>query len=135
MIGRFFKGLLKPREEPDDTSFIYVLLPMPLEPDEREVRFGAPIDAELQLTALGYVSGGGQLLSAPDEDGRRTIQYCGIDVDAVDVDAARELLRFHLPMLGCPAGAEIQYHEGELGLMDRYDGDQWALAEARPREA
>ena len=133
MIGRFFKGLIKSREEPDDTSFIYVLLPAPLEPDEREARFGAPIDAELQLTSLGYVSGGGQLLSAPDEKGDRTIQYCGIDVDAVDVDATRELLRFHLPMLGCPAGTEIQYRESELDLMDRYDGDQWALARPRPR--
>lgn len=133
MIGRFFNGLFKPREEPDDTSFIYVLLPVPLEPDEREARFGDPVDAELQLARLGYVSGGGQLMSAPDEHGGRTIEYCGIDVDTVDVDAARELLRFHLPVLGCPAGTEIQYDEGERALMDLYDGDQWALAQPRPR--
>lgn len=116
--------------EPEETEFIYLLLPMQLEPDERQARFGDQLDAELRLAAVGYVSGGGQLLGAPDDEGEREVVYCGIDVDTVDVAAARALLWLHLPELGCPAGTCIQFGDQQ----DRFDGATWCLSEPRDRE-
>ena len=131
MIGKFLRGLGKKIEDPITTAFIYVLLPEPLPPFDRDARYGDPIDAELRLAGLGYVSGGGALLSAPAEDGSREIEYCGIDVEANDVDATRALLRLHLPELGCVAGTLLEY-EADAELQDEYDGANWHLARPRP---
>lgn len=108
------------------------MLPAQLEPDEREAQFAAPLDAELRLAAIGYVSGGGTLQSAPDENGDGETIYCGIDVDTVDVDAARDLLRRHLPELGCPAGTALMYDHAGAALQDGYDGERWHLARPQP---
>ena len=116
--------------EPDRTEFVYVMLPLQIEPEERQTRFGDQLDAELRLSGIGYVSGGGQLLSAPDDDGEREVIYCGIDVDTVDVEASRALLRLHLPELGCPAGTCVQFG----GRQDRFDGASWCLSEPRDME-
>jgi hypothetical protein len=106
---------------------IYIYLPEALEPEERGPRYGDWLDAELKLFGLGFVSGGGTLL-AEDEEGERAIISCGIDVDTSDVDAARALLREHLPDLGCPRGTELQYSEA---LCDHFDGRHWAMARHR----
>ena len=127
------KALLRTkRDEPEEeTELIYVYLPEPLQPLDRGSRYEDPIDAELQLQSLGYVSGGGSSLSDERPDGSRVIEFCGIDIDAVDVAAARALLRNELPTLGCPAGTQIHYRQGETPLQDEYDGSDWSLG--RPR--
>ena len=116
--------------EPDRTEFVYVMLPLQIEPDERQARFGDQLDAELRLAGIGYVSGGGQLLSAPDDAGEREVLFCGIDIDTIDIESTRELLRLHLPELGCPAGTCIQFGDWQ----DRFDGATWGLSEPRDRE-
>lgn len=127
------KSLLKiERTEPDHTELIYVYLPQSLEPLERGARYEDAIDAELRLHKLGYVSGGGSSLGEENPDGTRDVEFCGVDVDTVDVDAARTLLRDQLPTLGCPAGTQLHYRRDETPLQDEYDGAEWALD--RPRE-
>ncbi|MFI4973467.1 MAG: hypothetical protein ACHP84_02885 [Caulobacterales bacterium] len=128
------KTLLRiPKDVSEATELIYVKLPEPLEPFERGDRYGGPLDAELRLAGVGYVSGGGALLSAPNADGSRTIEYCGVDVDALDVPRALELLRRELPELGCLSGTELQYQLGAARLIDRFTGTGWATA--LPEEA
>lgn len=117
----------KPRATPTETELIYIRLPEPLEPLDRSARYGDPLDAELQLAGLGYVSGGGSLLSDEDEQGERHIIFSGIDVDTTAVDAARRLLRQHLPALGCKAGSELQYRRNGTPRLDRYDGTGWQI--------
>ena len=80
-----FTRLLDAADQPEpsgDTHFIYIQLAELLEPDEREARYAEPLDAELQLAGCGYVSGGGALFEAPNENGERAMIYCGVDVDA-----------------------------------------------------
>ena len=115
-------------DEECPTSFIYILLPELVESLERSDRYEDALDAELNLAGLGYVSGGGSLLSEEKPDGTRDIVYCGIDVDAYDVTAARTLLRQHLPELGCVAGTQLHYSDEIDGLLlDEYDGQNWRL--------
>ena len=114
------------------TSFIYVVLPESLQPLDRESRYGDPLDAELALADVGFVSGGGSSLSDERADGSREIEYCGIDIDAFDVDAARELLRAHLPALGCVTGTQLQYCDAaDVPLQDDFDGTGWQLGQPR----
>ena len=124
------KDLLQgaPPAMPDQGEFIYVYLPQDIEPDERYERYQEPLDAELRLYGAGWVSGGGSLLSEELEDGSRECVHVGVDVDAVDVERAREILRAQLPSLGAPSGTRLLYRDGEMALEDWFDGEAWTLA-------
>ena len=115
------------KPEPLDTELIFVVIPDQIAPLERSDKYEAPLDAELKLAGLGVVSGGGTLMSAPDQNGNCSIEWCGVDVDTTDVKCGRELLRTHLPQLGCPAGTELEYNVDGLPYIDRYDGQNWLL--------
>lgn len=125
MIGR------QEREAASDTELIYIRLPVALDPLDRQARFADALEAELRVAELGWISGGGSLLGQEQPDGSRPIEYCGIDVDTVNVTAARELLRQHLPELGAPAGTQLYYREDDRPLQDEYDGRTWSLAQPR----
>ncbi len=128
MIERFLQDIDAMLEDPDDVSYMTVVVPGDLDPFDRHYRFSIHIDAELRLAGLGCSVGGGTLFSEEDEDGESAILFCVCDVDATDVDGARALLRLHLPELGCPEGTLIQYGEDHE---DRYDGESWVLAQPR----
>ena len=108
-------------------GFIYVKLPLSIMPIERGERFEDPIDAELKRCNLGSVSGGGSLMSEPDADGNRSIVYCGVDVEAVDLDMARALLRDLLPGLGAPDQTALQYEVGDSDFEDLCIDGVWTL--------
>jgi len=130
MIDRFLQGLAGKMDDPDNCSFMTVAIPGDIDPFERHYRFSIHIDAELRLAGLGCSVGGGTLFWDDDEDGaqeRPEIAYCILDVDAVDIDQVRSLLRLHMPELGAPAGTLVQFGERE----DRFDGAAWHLNEAR----
>jgi hypothetical protein len=118
-----------PRFEPDFglINFIYLYLPEQIEAGERHQRYEAPLDAELQLAKIGRVSGGGTMLNEEEADDSRDILWCGVDVDVVDVPAARTLLRDHLPSLGCKAGTRIEFGEAGDAYCDTFDGTRWNL--------
>ena len=125
------KDLLKspPPAMPDLGEFIYVYLPQDIEPDERYARYQEPLDDELRLHGAGWVSGGGTLMGDELEDGTQERLHVGVDVDAVDVPRAREILRTLLPSLGAPVGTRVLFHDDDdRPLEDRYDGAGWALA-------
>lgn len=127
MIERFLSGLIEKMEDPDDCTYMTVAIPGDLDPFERHYRFSVHLDAELRLANLGCSVGGGTLYRLPGDDDDEgedlEIICCIIDVDATDVDGARELLRLHLPELGAPEGTLVQYGQRE----DRYDGWVWYL--------
>jgi hypothetical protein len=113
-----------------ETSLVYVLIPGSVQPVDRGAQYEDALEAELQLAELGCVSGGGSLLSDEKPDGSRDIMHCGIDIDAIDVEGVRALLRTHLPELGCPTGTQIHYDgDGELSYFDAFDGNSWSLAQ------
>jgi hypothetical protein len=126
MIERFLDGLREKMKDPDDCTYMTVAVPGDIDPFERHYRFSVNIDAELRLAGLGCSVGGGTLYWDAEDDGDEPeIAYNVLDVDAIDVDGVRELLRLHMPELGAPAGTVIQFGERE----DRFDGERWHLDE------
>lgn len=128
MIERFLDDALREKMlDPDVCSFMTVLIPGDIGPMERHHRFTVYLDAELRMAGLGCSVGGGTLYfddEDEDESAAPEIAYCLMDVDAVDVDGARALIRLHMPELGAPAGTLVQWD----ALEDRFDGEDWALA-------
>jgi hypothetical protein len=134
VINKFKQMLgLSSKPPPLDTELIYIFFPEALQPLDRGDKYEDPLDAELSLSSLGYISGGGSSLSDEDDEGQRFVEACGVDVDTTDVSSALILLRHHLPVLGCLAGTELQYRIDDDPLLDRYDGTAWSIAEAREK--
>jgi hypothetical protein len=101
------------REKP---LFVYVKLPCDIGPIDRGERFEDPLQERLEQEKLGTVTGGGSQLSEPDAEGRRTIEFCGIDVDLYDAVRGLTLIRNELARLKAPPGTLLLY---EL------DGHEW----------
>ena len=121
-----------PQPPSEDLDFLFIHLPGRIEPMQRGEQFEDPLSERLSEARLGAISGGGSELRDEDEEGRRFVTAAGIDVDTTDGEAARALLREHLPKLGCPAGTEIQFEQPRgVALRDVFDGHEWSLGLAR----
>lgn len=130
MIERFLDGLREKMEDPVDCTWMSVVIPGDVDPIERHYRYSIHLDAELRLTGMGCSQGGGTLFFEPDdedEDEEPEIGFCIMDVEATDVDGAREVIRRHMPELGAPPGTLVQWGDFE----DRFDGATWLLCQPR----
>jgi hypothetical protein len=96
--------------------FVYIKIPADLGPIDRGERFEDPLQKILERESLGTITGGGSQLSAPDEHGKHSIEFCGIDVDLYDAVKGLALLRQELVRLQVPSGTMLLY---EL------DGHEW----------
>ena len=114
-----------------ESSFVYIRMPGDVQPVERHYLFEDPIEEQLKIRNLGYVSGGGTMQSEPDENGARSIILTGIDIEADDLDGVRDLLRTLLPGLGAPMETQVEYTVGETRLQDRLTAEGWIENEAR----
>jgi hypothetical protein len=115
----------------EETELIYVMIPEGLGPLDRGEQFEDPLDDELQAGELGYVNGGGSQLGEEQPDGTRPIVFCGIDVEAYDLDKTLEVLRSRLPRLKCPPGTQLHYAREDEALQDEFDGSSWTLGQPR----
>jgi len=93
----------------DEPLFVFVRIPEALEPLERADKYEEPLEESLTSSGFGVLTGGGAMLSAPDADGHREIEWCGIDIDLFDFDAGLNLLRTELTRLGAPKGTILEY--------------------------
>lgn len=67
MIDRFLHGLAEKMEDPDDCTFMTVVIPGDIDPFERHYRFSIHVDAELRIAQLGCSVGGGTLYYEPND--------------------------------------------------------------------
>jgi hypothetical protein len=94
--------------------FVFIKIPEALETTEREEKYEQSLEESLASTELGELTGGGAMLSAPDNNGHREIVYCGIDVELFDADPGLELLKTELKRLGAPRGTILEYTLDEI---------------------
>jgi hypothetical protein len=93
----------------EEPLFVLVRIPEPLEPLEREQKYEQPFEESLSSSGFGVLTGGGAMLSAPDAEGHREIEWCGIDIDLHNFDEGLELLTTELKQLGAPNGTILEY--------------------------
>ena len=105
----------------DSSLFVFIKIPESLEPVEREEKYEQALEQTLMSTGLGELTGGGAMLSAPDVEGNRKIEWCGIDVEIFDLEGV-ELIRAELKRLGAPKGTMLEYTLDGISLeKDIYD--------------
>jgi hypothetical protein len=93
----------------EESLFVFVRIPESLEPVERAEKYENPLEESLASSGVGVLTGGGEMLSAPDADGHREIEWCGIDIDLFDFDSGLELITTELKRLGAPNGTILEY--------------------------
>jgi hypothetical protein len=121
--GSAHRAKVEPKFDPQ--LFIYVRIPGDVQPLARGARFEDPLEELLQTAALGHISGGGSQLDDPYPDGSSRVEFCGLDIDTTDLDAARDMLMRELLNLKAPSGTELQYRKGTSMLLDRLADGAW----------
>ncbi|MDX2505766.1 MAG: hypothetical protein QNL62_14995 [Gammaproteobacteria bacterium] len=92
------------------TLFVFIQIPESIEPIEREEKYGDPIHRILTTEKAGKVSGGGSMLSAPQVDGTREIEWIGIDADLTKPEKGIEIVKQELIRLGAPVDTVLEIH-------------------------
>jgi hypothetical protein len=103
------------------------MIPGDIQPLERGARFEDPLQKLLQTAGLGTISGGGSQLDDPYPDGRARVEFCGLDIDVLDRDQVRRMLRDELSRLGVSPGTELHYTNDSGAFLDRFETHGWRL--------
>ena len=113
----------------EESLFVFVRIPESLEPLERAEKYEDPLEESLTSSGAGVLTGGGEMLAAPDADGHREIEWCGIDIDLFDFDGGLELIRTELKRLGAPKGTILEYTLNGIAYQrDIYEAGVFDLA-------
>jgi len=138
MVLRWLRSLFGKRDSAPSESeaaeasyFVYVKIPESLGPLDRGAKYEDPIEEKLQRDSLGEITGGGSQLGDDGPDGAPTIEFCGIDIDLLELERGLSLLRDTLLELAAPEGTELHYEDGGEKLQDELSSDGWVLR--RPR--
>jgi len=91
------------------TVFAFVKVPESIMPIDRGEKYEDPLDAALKQEKLGEVTGGGSQLSEPDAEGRRTVEWVGLDVELTELERGIPFLKKQLLRLGVPAGTTLEF--------------------------
>ena len=94
---------------PVEPQLVLVRIPEQLQPLDRGAKYEDPLDAVLKKEAVGDVNGGDMRLSAPDADGKKSIEWVEVDVDLSDFERGMPILKRELLRLGAPAGTILEY--------------------------
>jgi hypothetical protein len=94
---------------PDEPQLVSVRIPEQLQPLDRGAKYEDPLDAALKKEAVGEVNGGDMQLSAPDADGKKSIEWIEVDVDLSNFERGMPILKRELLRLGAPPGTILEY--------------------------
>ena len=108
-LGRDSENLTLASVNRDNPLFVYIKLPVDIDPFDRTEAFADPLHEALQGADLGAITGGGSQFSEPDSEGEESVEFCGIDALLYDVKKGLALLRRELLRLEVPAGTTLLY--------------------------
>ena len=87
------------------------------------------IDQALKAKGLGTVLGWGDSLGEGRHGRSRRVAYTRVDLDVVEIEAARAELQAVLAAMGAPAGTEIHYSREGASVADVYAPPEWRVAQ------
>ena len=91
------------------TAFVFVRIPEQIMPMDRGAKYEDPLDASLKREGLGEVTGGGTQLGKPDANGKKSIEWVGVDVELSDIEDGLTFLKAELRHLGAPSGTTLEF--------------------------
>ena len=103
------RATLKDEISRDNPLFVYVRMPIDLDPMDRHELFADPLHEALEKEGLGAVTGGGTMFVPLDDDDDEEVQFSGIDVDLYEIERGIDLLRRELIRLQAPQETAFLY--------------------------
>ena len=100
----------------DGRTFVFVRVPEALQPLERGTKYEDPLHEALQRGGHGEVTGGGSSLSDPDANGKRHIEWVGLDIELRDLERGLPVLKSELVRLDAPRGTVLEYERGGVAV-------------------
>ena len=95
-------------KQPVQSNFIQLTVRPGVEPQERESRYGDPINAILKENKVGEVTGGGTMLDKPDANGKQGFEFSDIEIEMSSHDKhGLEVLLEALKKSNFPEDTEI----------------------------
>ena len=91
------------------TTFVFVKIPEQIMPIDRGAKYEDPLDDSLKRAKLGEVTGGGTQLGKPNADGKKSIEWVGVDVELSDLERGLQFLKAELRRLGAPSGTTVEF--------------------------
>lgn len=91
------------------TTLVFVKVPESIMPIDRGKKYEDPLDTALKREKLGEVTGGGSQLSEADAEGKRNIEWVGLDVELTDLERGLPFLKKELRRLGVPAETTLEF--------------------------
>ena len=95
--------------ESKSAIFVFAKVPESIMPIDRGEKYEDPLDAALKRENLGEVTGGGTQLSEPDAEGRRVVEWVGLDIELTDLERGIPFLKKELLRLGAPAETILEF--------------------------
>lgn len=92
-----------------ESNFIVLTIVPGVQPVDREEKYGDPLNELLQQNNVGEVTGGGTMLSAPDENGSQTPEFSDVEIEmnSHNVDGLKTLIDA-MRKLNFPENTQIQ---------------------------
>jgi hypothetical protein len=109
LVALAFAGCRPAGKAAGQAQFVFVRIPEQIGPIDRGKKYEDPLDAVLKKEGVGEVSGGGTQLSAPDANGKKSIEWIGVDVDLSDFPKGMPILKRELLRLGAPRTTVLEY--------------------------
>jgi hypothetical protein len=97
------------KRESISTVFVFVKVPESIMPIDRGEKYEDPLDAALKREKLGEVTGGGSQLGELDSEGKRNVEWVGLDVELTDLERGLPFLKKELRRLGAPAETTMEF--------------------------
>ncbi|WP_221220714.1 hypothetical protein [Variovorax sp. Sphag1AA] len=111
------------------TQFMMVKIPVVADVDDLYHQREDRIDQALKAKGLGTVIGWGDSLGEARGGRSRRVAYTRVDLDVVEVEAARAELQAVLAAIGTPAGTEIHYSRDGVSVADVFAPPDWQIAQ------
>jgi hypothetical protein len=91
------------------STFVFVKIPEEILPLDRGEKYEDPLDASLKKAKLGEVTGGGTQLGKEKPNGKKSIEWVGVDVELSDFEHGLPFLKSELKRLGAPIGTTLEF--------------------------
>lgn len=112
VVGKAETAPPQPKAAVRKPVFVFLKIPDPIMPEERDKKYEKPIKAALVKAGVGTVTGAGTGL----KDDGAGIEYVGVDVNLTDFKKGVTILKAELRRIGAPKETRLQYSVGEMRI-------------------
>ncbi len=104
-------------QEPIKLNYILVTVRPGINPDERESKYGDPLNSILKESNVGEVTGGGTMLNKPDANGNKSLEFSDVEIQMNSRGKeGLQILLDGLKKFNFPENTEIQVWDSDLNF-------------------